>query len=356
MKIGIVTVHDSNNYGSFLQAYALQKILEEYGHEVYFARTRSKVYLKSIFIPPLAQKHFLKHPFQMIRERRLGKEKWRFFLEDQKIFKEIDANDLEKMDVVILGSDEIWNIQVPVFQRDIFYGAGLEHVIAYAVSVGRAKKEEMLQYPNIVQNIKNISKMMVRDLQTQDIVENIAGFVPPIVCDPTFLVDKSIYWNLSKGEVGLPDRYILIYSYGIDTELKLRIERFANENKLKIVSACFYYEWADYNFVCGPLEFCEIMEKARYVITTTFHGTIFSILNEKQFISFPASIKTNDLLERLGLEDRIKDNAVSDQMISECLIQDRIDYTKVNENIKDFREKSLKLLLKSIEECGEWKC
>lgn len=352
MKIGIVTVHDSNNYGSFLQAYALQKILEEYGHEVYFARTRNKEYLKAIFIPSIVQKRFLKHPFQMIRERKFGKEKREIFLEDQKVFKEIDANDLKSMDVVILGSDEIWNIQVPVFQKDIFYGVGLERVIAYAVSVGRAKKEEVLNYPKIVRNIRNLPKILVRDSQTQGVVEDISGFSPQIVCDPTFLLDKSIYKNLSKAERKLPDKYILVYSYGIDTGLKLKIEQFANENNLKIVSACFYYRWADYNIMCGPLAFCEVMEKATYVITTTFHGTIFSILNEKQFVSLPASIKTKDLLEKLGLKGRIIDNNSVAEEISRTLKENKIDYERVKEIIRKEKENSLKLLLESIENVG----
>lgn len=353
MKVGIVTVHDSNNYGSFLQAYALKIVLEGYGHEVYFSRTRDKKLLKSIFVPKILQKKLLKHPIQVISDRKIGKEKRKAFLKDQEVFNEIDAEELKKMDVVILGSDEIWNTQVPTFRTGIFYGAGLENLIAYAVSVGRAEKKDIFLNEEIVRNIRRIPDIMVRDLRTKKIVEDITGEISEIVCDPTFLVDTSVFKSESKNRDVCASAYLLIYSYSIDEKLKLKIQKFAKDNNLKIVSACFKYQWADYNVMCGPLEFCEIIAKASYVITTTFHGTIFSVLNEKQFISFPASIKTVDLLIRLGLQDRIMNCEISDQEMSNCLKQNRINYDKVNKVIADFRNASLRLLENSIQKYGE---
>ena len=73
MKIGIVTVHDSNNYGSFLQAYALQCVLQQMGHEVYFAVTRDKKFVKKIFVPALLQKKLFRHPFSLLRSRKNGR-------------------------------------------------------------------------------------------------------------------------------------------------------------------------------------------------------------------------------------------------------------------------------------------
>ena len=101
--------------------------------------------------------------------------------------------------------------------------------------------------------------------------------------------------------------------------------------------------------MCGPLEFCRIIEEADYVITTTFHGTIFSVLNEKQFVSLPASIKTNDLLVRLGMEERLIENSTDLSTIQELLQKRMIDYGKVNCRISEMRENSLALLKKSME-------
>lgn len=351
MKIGIVTVHDSNNYGSFLQAYALQRILNDYGHDVYFARTRDKKLLKSIFIPKILKKQLLKHPIRVVREHFIGIKKQKAFLEDQKIFKEIDVEDLPNMDLVILGSDEIWNTKVSSFQREHFYGKGLDNVMTYAVSVGNATLEDVWHYENIVNCIKKISCILVRDFQTQKIIEMITGNKPSIVCDPTFLVKPVVFHKSKKTCYMSKEKYLLIYSYGIGKELKNIIRKFAHENNFKIVSACFYYSWADENVMCGPLDFCDLMERASFVITTTFHGTIFSVLNQKQFVSFPASIKTTDLLNRLGISDRLMNKENSYEQISEALKKD-IDYDEVNSKISEFREKSLPLLLNNLKNYG----
>lgn len=350
MKIGIVTVHDSNNYGSFLQAYALQCVLQQMGHEVYFAVTRDKKFVKKIFVPALLQKKLFRHPFSLLRSRKNGRIKRKAFLNDQKYFEEIEKEDLSKMDLVILGSDEIWNVQVKSFRNKIFYGSDLTNVLAYGVSVGRAGREDFVKYPEIISCIRNIHCVLARDNRTKEIVKEITGVSPDIVCDPTFLVDRSVFSRKDTVPVKkAAEEYVLIYSYGIGEELEKKIKDFAEENRLKIVSACFYYKWADYNIMCGPMDFCSIIKGADCVITTTFHGTIFSVLNQKQFISIPASIKTNDLLEQIGLAERIVGEKAGVDVIQGLLKQDIIDYIEVNKRISDMRSKSLQLLTKGID-------
>lgn len=349
MKIGIVTVHDSNNYGSFLQAYALQRVFQDMGHEVYFAVTRRKEFVKGTYIPAISVKKLIGHPIQTLKNRQSGILKWKAFLEDQKVFSEISGEELDQMDLVVLGSDEIWNVQVRSFQNPIFYGRGQRKAVAYGVSVGRAAYEDITKYPELVQDIRQIRSIMVRDSRTQRIVEKICGFMPETVCDPTFLVPRTIFKSTEKRSGNISGSYLLIYSYTISRELRDKIQEFARANGLKTVSACFYYRWADYNIMCGPLEFCRIIEEADYVITTTFHGTIFSVLNEKQFVSLPASIKTNDLLVRLGMEERLIESSTDLSTIQELLQKRMIDYGKVNCRISEMREKSLALLKKSME-------
>ena len=226
MRIGIVTVHDSNNYGSFLQAYALQVVLQGMGHEVYFAKTRDKKFVKRIFVPALFQRELFKHPFTLFRARKNGRIKRKAFLHDQKIFKEIESVELKEMDLVILGSDEIWNVKVRSFQKRIFYGENLPDVIAYGVSTGRAELVDFQTYPNIIQDIKRIKTILVRDLRTKDIVEKIVDSIPDIVCDPTFLVDSTVLKKQTKVSLLIQKKYVLIYSYGISENLQKKIKKF----------------------------------------------------------------------------------------------------------------------------------
>lgn len=143
MKIGIVTVQDSNNFGSFLQAYALQHVLQEMGHDVVFIRTRSKQYLRRIFFHMIPSGREWLHPAGFLKRNYAGWKKYCCFQKELRVFRVIESYNAEHLDMVILGSDEIWNTRTPVFRNPIFYGAGMEPVMAYAVSIGNAEIQDM---------------------------------------------------------------------------------------------------------------------------------------------------------------------------------------------------------------------
>ncbi len=350
MKIGIVTVHDSANYGSFLQGYALYHILENWGHEVYFIRTREKKYVKQIFCPKISKKNLLKHPVNTWKAHCQGKEKYENFQKELEQFCVLEHwNDI-KLDKIILGSDEIWNVKTPAFRREIFYGIGMENVTTYAVSAGAATLEQLEEYPALVEGIKKINNILVRDVNTKKIVEQITGNVPKMVCDPTFLLPVSAYVSADQTVVmNQKQKYILIYSYRIKEPLKNNIIKFAKENNLKMVAACMNHDWCD-EFVNGsPLKFCEILLDAEYVVTTTFHGTIFSFLNHKKFVVEPFSPKVNDVLEKVGLEDALIEEGISYERFKQALQNGNYDYAAVEEKIAYWRERSLELLKESLE-------
>ena len=352
MKIGIVTVHDSNNYGSFLQAYALQCVLQQMGHEVYFAVTRDKKFVKKIFVPALLQKKLFRHPFSLLRSRKNGRIKRKAFLNDQKCFEEIEKEDLSKMDLVILGSDEIWNVCTPVFRNPMFYGEGAwtAPTAAFAVSAGRAGYEDFRQYPDIIERIKRIPEIFVRDQNTMDIVEKITGECPKLVCDPTFLVPVESMKERYEDQYLREHRYLAVYLYpgSISKENVRQIRKFARKEKLTLVSVGFCNSWCDYNVNCRPLEFPSVLEGAEAVITGTFHGTIFSVLNHKQFVSISLTPKVKDLLRQLGIEERCADKAdLSEGMLENKLTKELIDYGRIEETIRDMRRSSL-LHLKGV--------
>ena len=350
MKIGIVTVHDSANYGSFLQGYALYHILENWGHEVYFIRSREKKYVKQIFCPKISKKNLLKHPVNTWKAHCQGKEKYENFQKELEQFCVLEHwNDI-KLDKIILGSDEIWNVKTPAFRREIFYGIGMENVTTYAVSAGAATLEQLEEYPALVEGIKKINNILVRDINTKKIVEQITGNEPKMVWDPTFLLPVSAYVSADQTVVmNQKQKYILIYSYRIKEPLKNNIIKFAKENNLKMVAACMNHDWCD-EFVNGsPLKFCEILLDAEYVVTTTFHGTIFSFLNHKKFVVEPFSPKVNDVLEKVGLEDALIEEGISYERFKQALQNGNYDYAAVEEKIAYWRERSLELLKESLE-------
>ena len=285
MKIAVVTVHDSANFGSFLQAYALQNVLEKDGHEVYFAITRDKKYVKGLYYKFVLSRESVLHPVRTLKNIINGRKKYRLFKEEQKCFKEIEADEIRGCDLSILGSDEIWNIRTEVFRDLIFYGEHSVKAIAYAVSAGLAKPEEFEKYPEITRLIKKIDAPLVRDENTARCVEKITGTAPSEVCDPTLLADSSIYNKPYTDEYIKNNRCLMLYMYQPDIRTRNIITEFARKQGLRLVSVGFYYDWCDYNVLCSPLEFCSVLKEAEYVITTTLHGTIFSVLNNKKFVS-----------------------------------------------------------------------
>lgn len=352
MKIGIVTVPDSANFGSFLQAYALKLVLEEDGHTVVFFQTREQDYLRKLYVDWKLKKRSIKHPVQFIMKNLNGRKKRQKFLEDQGLLeiREIQAD--EKLDLILLGSDEIWNVCTPVFRNPMFYGEGAwtAPTAAFAVSAGRAGYEDFLQYPDIIERIKHIPEIFVRDQNTMDIVEKITGECPKLVCDPTFLVPVESMKERYEDQYLREHRYLAVYLYpgSISKENVRQIRKFARKEKLTLVSVGFCNSWCDYNVNCRPLEFPSVLEGAEAVITGTFHGTIFSVLNHKQFVSISLMPKVKDLLRQLGIKERCADKAdLSEGMLENKLTKELIDYGRIEETIRDMRRSSL-LHLKGV--------
>lgn len=351
MKIGIVTVVDSANFGSFLQGLALQDVLQKMGHEVEFISTRDEKYIKRIYYTWKPRKRDLIHPFQFVQRNLNGYKKRKRFLEDQKMVKICPFEDKDKFDLCILGSDEIWNVRTQVFRLPVFYGTDMKNVITYAVSSGQADKIDFRKYPEITERISEIQDILVRDKKTQSIVKEITGEEPDLVCDPTFLADRNLFFKEASEPFMKEEKYLLVYMYptmAAKEDIK-SIKIFASSRNLKLVSVGFYNAWCDHNIVCGPMEFCSVLQNAQYVITATFHGSIFSILNEKQFITVAMSDKVKDLLKRIGLEQQlVPRREITEDVLKEYFEKRTVDYDTVNTKINEWKKYSLQKLSEVI--------
>lgn len=338
MKIIVLTVYDAPNYGSFLQAYATQKFLEELGHEVYFLKYRT--FIDTIKLAFVNKKSSLLHPLFTIERY------YKFYKCQKKYFKTIKYKEAVNIyDKCIIGSDELWNVRNDkYFSNELFYGKGFEKdkTLILAISCNTSKKEDFKE--ELIKRIKELENITYRDNNTREFIDSL-DVKCDFCCDPTFLNEKSIY-NLENFNIKLPKNFLLFYSYGLKKSQVEEIKKYAKNNNLKIVSLCNYNSWADYNINCTPLEFIEIMKKAKCVITSTFHGSIFSVLNHKQFICLKDMPKVNDLLVRLDLKYLIMPNADESQ-ISE-IINKEIDYKNVDNKIDLFKDKSIDIIKKFL--------
>lgn len=346
MKIGIITVYHASNFGAYLQAYALKRAMEHMGHDVFHIETKSEKKIRRGYFKYPATRRSFKHPIEEFQKYLYGKKKYDIFKKEQQVFVVIPETEAEHMDRIIIGSDELWNISEEKFRHPLYFGAGLEYVLTYGISIGRAKKKDFLIHPEFLTWIKNIHQILVRDKKTQLFVKESTGKLPPMVCDPTFLIPLKEMIHLCHDPYIKNHSYILVYTYEfiMGNKIKEHIIRYAKEKNLKIVSVGFFFAWCDYNLNCGPLEFSDVIRYAQCMVTTTFHGSIFALLNHQRFLVEPFSPKVNDVLEKVGIPEVAIPSDISYEQFCSRMDQQDLDYQMVDRNVMKMRKESLELL------------
>ncbi len=361
MKVGIVTVHDSSNMGSYLQALAMQELIKQHGDTPYIIKTRSLFSTLCLFLgynnskPVRSIKTFILFFLSSIKHYKKTKEKYqkyKTYSEDWKIFENIisvrKANKMN-LDRILLGSDEIWNVNKPAFQNPYMYGMNLkaDKKITYAISIGNATKEQLLQFPHLNSGISKLDGIIYRDVYTSDVLTDMGFKTTARICDPTLQVDIRKYMKQEQ-EVELPEeKYIAVYSYSVDKTTRQWIERFAKENGLKIVAVSLPQKWCDFYSNCSPLEFGAVLKNASFVYTNTFHGTIFSCLYHTNFVSLANLPKIKDVLSLLGLEKHSLPDDVDYETFSNMLKCQR-DYNDMEERLANWRKESFDLYEKFV--------
>jgi hypothetical protein len=317
-KIGLITYHNSVNYGAVLQAYALQKFLRSEGHNVEFIDYQPKQITTSNTKYLYFRGQRLINPALVISGLQ-KREKFSSFMSSKlplsrKTFytKEELKTSLHNYNVVICGSDEVWNVSDAYtdFGQDLSYfldfinDSGIRKV-SYATSFGYTTEIKQSSQANLSRLLNDFEHIGVRDSNSLGLVEQ-CGAKATKVLDPTFLVNYSDILCLPKNS----EKYILLYGSFSRVQGKC-IENLAQSEGLDIISiGARPGEWKPKKSVIniGPKEWVGYFANATYVFTNYFHGAIFSIIFKKPFTSFDRSgksIKVKDLLNSLGLADRI---------------------------------------------------
>lgn len=340
----IVTVYDSLNYGSFFQAHALQWELEKYG-EVTFV----DIHHQSTFKQTLKScaKKFLKGKFQSMS---LDYRNYKKFSEAKKTFSLTDISKIGsgKDDYFFFGSDEIWNISREKIKKSKeFFGYGFpeKNRISVAPSINRATIEQFKDNGYIEEELLKFKAISVRDMHTKEVIEQVVKKECSLVADPTLMHPKATYSKYQAKKKA--DNYIMLYTYGmmLNSELKKKIRSFADEKGLKIISVGRWFDFCDENVDALPSEFLSYVDNASYIFTDTFHGLMFSLIYEKQFLVFPCNnIKVEESLKILELQERLCMNG----NISESL-NNTIDYSLVTPRVKAFGNKTKEFLKNSVE-------
>ena len=383
-KVGIVSCYFKNNYGSMLQAYASQKILDDNNipNETInisqlsdFSKGKKKYYISQI-----TNFNFIKTKLGMIKLKGYSKInknlKRNFAIRNKKFeefkrnfnltksfstYKELNEYSSKRYSDVIVGSDQLW---LPVNVVSDYYTLNWvpEDVnkISYATSFGISSIPDKYkeQYKTFLNRIENLS---VRENNAVKLVKDVSGADATLVCDPTLLLTKDEWMDIQDEKPILNEKYIFCYFLGNNIEHRKFVERLKEKTGYKIVSINHCDEYVKYSgkfadiipYDVGPSEFVNYIRNAEYVCTDSFHGTVFSLINNTKFFTFErfnkkSKMSTNSrvhsLLEIVDLKNRL----ITGNEDVEELIKEKIDFKKVNKKLEEFRNESKEWLLKSI--------
>ena len=345
MKVNIITPYDSANYGAFLQAYASKIFLENLGFDVCFLRWRDEdERRKEFFNVPKGFKAKIRY----YQKYRFLKNKYKVFNQAKEIFNVVEANQIKQSEMVLIGSDEVWNIKSPKFQKECFYALNINNDVkklAYAPSAADCTIGDFEKFPNLSKGMKDIILVGARDKKTQRIYNSVTGKKTEIVCDPTLLIDMS-EWEFPEIK-NIYGKYILVYAYSIPKEQRKMLKKVAKERNCKLIAVGLYKSWCDMNICCNPLEFNGLIKNAEAVYTTTFHGSIFTLINHKKCVIRADSEKLKDLLERLDVNFVKEPNDVDAVLMDKLLFTER-NYDRFETELKKIRERSRNTYLRKL--------
>ena len=378
-KVGITTLyHNTINYGGALQAYALQKKVEELGCkckiiDCYSDSKQSKIErFKAIgwkrALEILRMKVEFKINFTFNKEISNGMSERRLlfkkFLNEIPHTEPVEIHELDKLknefDICITGSDQVWH---PGIWNDAYllrFTRGKK--ASYAASIG-ATELTTDQAAELAQALKSYCHVTVRENGALEIVQKLTNLPVTEILDPTFLYDGN-QWGKIANQILSDEPYAFMYAIGNEPSYRKNVYDFCKRNHLKLISIPFnqahfkkedivYTDKAMY--AVGPKEWLGLIKNAKVVFTDSFHGTAFCVQFNKIFWSFESYQNCGEkskkriysLLSKFGLENRIIDFR---EFPADQKVLAPVDYSQFHKKIPVLRDEAEQYLKEVIHE------
>lgn len=369
IKIGILTVPFNNNYGGFLQAFALMKVLKDLGYQPYMIMrrhdlygynivTKTKIIIKGLLKAfKYKEFHILLHPFEshyFIQGKAMHQFVNRYIKPQTSYFyswSTLEKKLKNRFDAIIVGSDQIWRpIYVPGIEN-YFLSFAKEwnvHRIAYSASFGTAEpeytKEDIKECGNLLSLFDTIS---VREQGALHVFNRFGWNADniKIVLDPTLLLDRidyeSVIYPIEQDKPYL-FAYVLDKTFDKDTAIQ---EICKSHNLIQKTIANIQ----DENTSLPSIEdWLGLIKNAHYTITDSFHGMVFSIIFHIPFVVVVNKQRGADrfesLLNKLNLNDRL---SYTPSEIHEKILKP-IDWKDVDSLLQKYRKESMDFLRNSL--------
>lgn len=372
MKVGILTYHDTANYGAALQAYATQYALTrlkvdaeiiDYTNEY----RRGSYSFKKRFLTEIVHGRYLQAaktlagmPMILSRAKNFNAFYRSYLKMSDSIFRTMRAlkENPPEYDVYLAGSDQIWNFRNNGGDLNYMldFVSDKSRTVSYASSFGLEGIPDEFK-KKYASPLSQICKLSVREKKGANLVNQITGRKPDVVLDPVFLPEKEHWHKLAKVVDDSKSPYLLLYTSkaGYLAEFQRTIGCDAGRYDIVHIGTDLsltdiFRRQVRVRSTVGPERFLGYIKKAHLVLTSSFHGTAFSILLERPFIVFLSGDNGRDsriveLLSALGLLDRI-----FSANMSRDIVMHEIDYRAVNKRIAALRKQSLNFLENALQQ------
>lgn len=382
-KMGLCVRYDCDNYGSMLQILATQKAIEKCGWQYEIIRYDKKTikfilgnlsrafnpyFMKGKMMEVTKKLHLKKHPeiesgnnarlalFREYRNKYIGPY--------SPIYKGFDklVKNASSYDAVMVGSDQLWTPAglMTKFYNLLFVPDNVRK-ISLATSFGVTEIPED-QVELTKQYLNRIDFLSVREVSGQVLIEKLTGRKATVAVDPTLLFDGNEWIEIFAYEKQSESPYIFAYFLGDNNTHRDAVEQLAKKKNLKIITCPHMDEFVerdmsfgdDKRFEVSPVDFLNLIRGAEYIVTDSFHGSVFSILNHKKFLTVnrysdnlrkSKNTRIESLFSLLGIEDR---HFISESTDIEMAIDANIDYVEVDRRLSDLRNESFDFIKKAL--------
>lgn len=367
IRTATVTWIKHANFGTYLQAYALQQTIFKLGYQNFIIDdstiieekrpsvsffTRLKTYLITI----VHNGNFKIYQYKSNKR----------YAEFRQKYLQIDtctqplAQLSDRYDLFICGSDQIWYPSDAIFSPYYYLAFTNKKKIAYAPSLGTSNYPQNF-IPKVTPLLQRIDALSVREYQGANLLQDILGRKVEVVLDPTLLLTSYDWEQLLStcSDAGNDDTpYILCYFLGNNVRYMNFVSDFARQKGLLVkifATHPSYLSFGDKAMACGPLEFLQAIKQSTYFFTDSFHGTIFSIHFEKRFYTFKRFDDSSKLNQNSRIENLFSLIGLSSFFLGPDDLEKipqlpDIDYSKVKGNIQSERNKSLNFLINALKD------
>ena len=355
--IGVCIKYFHENYGGMLQAFATVKMLESRGIDYELIRYKKKLTIveKVKSVPRLLNIILLNDKYEAFLKRQGLKKHPEFAKNDavrMKAFEQFRNKAFTKLspefcgykalcegakryDAVITGSDQLWSpAGLPTNFYNLMFVPDEIRKISYASSFG-VSHIPWYQKKRTANFLKRLDYISMRENRGSEIVKELTGLDVPVILDPVFNFDKEQWEKLIPVKKEFDEPYIFAYFLGANPEYRKQVQKLAESTGLKILALRHMDQFVKNDEMFGnyapydvtPDRFLNFIRGAEYVCTDSFHGTCFSIINEKNFMIFNRYANTSVTSKNSRIDSICQNLGVSDRRFSG-------DILKIREDIK----------------------